>query len=656
MQRQRFEVAWSPAPEYVQGSNLQRLLDRHGIAAFEDLRARSIEEPEWFWAAVVDDLGIPFHDPYEHVVDTSAGLAWATWFVGGTLNVADVCVDRWVRERRGDAPAVRWVGEDGSAVTLSYAQLAREVNRLANGLAGLGVEPGDAVGVLLPMVPEAVTAVYAIAKLGAICVPIFSGFAAPAVAVRLRDAGAKVVITADRTWRRGRTVPLKSIADHAVAACPAVQRIVVVRRTGDPDVPSDETRDVWLDDLVATASDHREPAWVPSEHPFLLAYSSGTTGEPKGAVHVHGGFTVKIAEEVAYQVDLRSGHGDRRGDLLWWPTDMGWIMGPWEVIGGHANGGTVLLFEGAPNHPRPDRIWEVCAEERVTILGCSPTLIRALQADGDDWVAGHDLSALRIFASSGEPWNPSPWWWLFETVGGRQRPIINLSGGTEVGACFLSPHPLEPIKPTSLGGPALGMAVDVIGADGAPVPRGQVGELVCRRPWPGMTRGLWRAPDRYLQTYWSRFEGMWWHGDFASVDEDGFWYLHGRSDDTLNVAGKRIGPAEIESVLVGHDAVREAAVVGLPDDVKGEAVVCLVMLTPAAEPTERLRLELSEAVTAALGKAFTPRELRFVTDLPRTRSAKIIRRAVRAVLQGHDPGDLATMENPEALDAIRAAS
>lgn len=641
-------MAWRPTPSHVEDSNVQRLMDGHGLGDLAELRARSVAEPEWFWDAVVADLGIPFTTPYQGVLDTSDGAPWARWFVGGRLNLADACVRRWVREGRGDAAAVRWVGEDGATATLSYADLAAEVARVAGALADLGVGRGDTVAVYLPLLPEATILPYAVASLGAVYVPIFSGFGASAVAVRLEDSQARILVTADGAHRRGRTVPMKEIADEAAEKVGTVEHVVVVRRTGQ-DIPFRAGRDHWLRDLVRGALDAPEPVPVDSEHPVLLAYTSGTTGRPKGAVHVHGGFTVKIAAEVAYQVDLRRGR-----DLLHWVTDMGWIMGPWELVGAHANGGEVLLFEGLPNHPAPDRLWRLVEEEGVTILGVSPTLIRALQSEGDRWVTGRDLSSLRIIGSTGEPFNPEPWWWLFEVVGQGRCPIINLSGGTEVGACFLSPHPVEPIKPTSLGGPALGMDVDVVDPQGRSV-RGEVGELVCRSPWPAMTRGLWNAPERYLEAYWSRLPGVWWHGDFASVDEDGFWFLHGRSDDTLMVAGKRIGPAEIESALVAHPAVREAVAVGLPDPVKGEAIHCLVMLAPGQESSEELRDGLSGAVVDTLGKAFRPARVAFVDDLPRTRSAKLIRRAVRAVLTGGDPGDLATMQNPEALDAVRAA-
>jgi acetyl-CoA synthetase len=640
-------VAWTPTEAFRDTARVGRLMQRHGITTFAQLRERSIDDVEWFWDAVVEDLEIPFHTPYTQVLDTSDGVPWARWFVGGRLNLAHVCVDRWVEQGDGDLTALTWAGENGDRVTYTYAELAREIDRLAGVLAGQGVGPGDRVVCYLPMIPVAAGALFAVAKLGAVHVPVFSGFGAAALVSRLRDSGAAVVITADGTYRRGATVELKSTVDAAVRECEQVRSVLVVERTGAP-VPMTQGRDHRLADLLAAAPDHREALWVDSETPVLLAYTSGTTGRPKGAVHAHGGFVVKIAEEAAYQTDIGP------GDVLLWPTDMGWLMGPWAVVGATANGASVVLLEGAPDHPAPDRLWEVCAREGVTVLGCSPTLIRSLQARGDEWPARHDLSRIRVFASTGEPWNPTPWWWLFETVGGSERPIVNFTGGTEVGACFLSPHPLEPITPVSVGGPALGMAVDVVDATGASV-RGEVGELVCRKPWPGMTRGVWGDRERYLEAYWSRYPGMWWHGDFASVDDDGFWFLHGRSDDTMNVAGKRIGPAEVESVLVAHPAVQEAAVVGVPDPVKGQALFCLVLLVPQAQGSEELRAELHDAVVADQGKAFAPRAVRFTTDLPRTRSAKIVRRLVRAVLLDEEPGDLSGLENPESVHAVARA-
>ncbi|HVL32545.1 MAG TPA: AMP-binding protein, partial [Actinomycetota bacterium] len=478
--------------------------------------------------------------------------------------------------------------------------------------------------------------------------PIFSGFAAGAVAARLQDADAVALITADGFWRRGQHVAMKEVADDAVALAPTVKHVIVQRRLGR-EIPWSDGRDLDWQTLVAAQEPVCEPAHLDSEHPLFIAYTSGTTGRPKGVVHVHGGFLVKIAEEVAYQTDLHP------GELLFWYTDMGWIMGPWETIGANANGAGVMLYEGAPDFPNPDRLWALVERHRVDALGVSPTLVRALIPHGDEMVRAHDLSSLRILASTGEPWNPDPWRWYFEVVGGSTKPVINISGGTEVGACFLSCSPLTPLRPCTLGSPALGMAIDVYDSDGKPLPAGQVGELVCTKPWPGMTRGIWGDPDRYIATYWSRWPDVWVHGDWASTDEDGYWYLHGRSDDTLKIAGKRLGPAEVESILASHTAVAESAAIGIPNEVKGEKVWCYVVLRPGVDESEDLRAQLRALVGKGLGKAFTPDAVRFVDALPKTRSAKILRRTVRALALGEDTGDLTSLENPAALDAVRNA-
>ncbi|MGH2682392.1 MAG: AMP-binding protein [Actinomycetota bacterium] len=640
-------IVWRPSHEYLERANVTRFMRTHGIETYEDLVRRSQEDIEWFWAAVAEDLGIEFFTPWDRVVDTSAGIPWAKWFVGGTTNLAHNCVDKWA-DRTPDAAAVIWEGEDGAVRHVSYSELREMADRLAGGLRSLGVGSGDAVGVFLPMAPETVAATLATAKLGAVYLPIFSGYAPDAVAARLADAGATVLLTADGFLRRGQAVRMKEVADAAADLVPSVKHVVTWRRLGRDDAPWGE-RDVDWEELSAAQPGRLETEPLDSEHPLFIAYTSGTTGRPKGSVHVHGGFTVKIAEEVAYQTDLHP------GEILFWVTDLGWIMGPWEIVGAGALGATVFLYEGAPNHPEPDRIWAMVERHGITTLGVSPTLIRALIPAGDRWVEQHDLSSLRIIGSTGEPWNPEPYLWLFEKVGGDRCPIINISGGTEVGACFLSPLPINELKPGTLRGPALGMAVEVWGPDGKPVPRGDVGELVCTKPWPAMTRGIWRDPDRYLETYWSRWPDVWVHGDWASIDEDGFWFLHGRSDDTIKMAGKRVGPAEVESALAGHPAVAESAAVGVPHDVKGETIWCFVVIKPGHTGGDALAGDLKRAVAAHLGKAFTPARMVFVDELPKTRSAKIVRRAIRATAIGEDPGDLSSLENPGALEKIRTA-
>ena len=634
------DFAWIPSGEQLASANVARLARTLGCATYEDLHRLSLDEPDRFWRAVVADLEIPLARDWDAVLDDTRGIEWTTWFVGARLNVADACVHRWARETP-DREAAVWAPEEGERRSLTWAELSHEVRRLAEALRELGIHEGDAVGTFLPMAPEAAIASHACAHIGAVQVPIFSGFAGPAVSSRLADAGAKLVLTADATYRRGKLVRMKEVLDEALADAPSVERVLVWRRAG-VDCPMTAGRDSWWEDAVAAQPGTLESVDVDSEAPYLLAYTSGTTGRPKGALHVQGGFLLSIARETAYQADVRA------GDRVLFATDMGWIMGPWTVVGGMACGATIVFMEGAPDRPH-DRVWQIVADERVTMLGVSPTLVRALIPFGDPHA---DLTSLRTVVTTGEPWNSGPYQWLDEHVCGVGRiPIVNCSGGTEVGACFLSVTMLHPTKPCSVGFPALGEDVDVFDDEGRSV-RGQVGELVCKRAWPGMTRGIWGDPERYLETYWQRFPGVWTHGDWASVDDDGYWFLHGRSDDTLNIAGKRIGPAELESAAVGHPAVVEAAAIGVPTEVKGEVAWLSCGLAPGAEVTPE---EVSAAVAHELGKAFAPDRVVFVSALPKTRSAKIVRRAVRARALGQDPGDLSTLENPEALEEIARA-
>jgi acetyl-CoA synthetase len=632
--------SWLPTAEQREAANVTRLASRLGCDDFASLHAVSIDDPDRFWRAVRTDLEIPFFTDWHTTLDTSRGIEWATWFGGGTVNIAQACVHRWAAERP-DVEAAIWRAEDGARRSLSWAEMSRETTRLAEALVRLGVEPGDTVGIYLPMAPETAIASHACAHVGAIQVPIFSGFAAPALAARLADAGAKVLITCDGSLRRGGAVAMKTIADDALVDAPTVEHVVVWRRLGI-DCAMTPGRDVFWDELVADEPGVMPALELESEHPYLLAYTSGTTGRPKGALHVHGGFLMSIARECAYASDISA------GDRVLFATDMGWIMGPWTVVGAGALGAATVFVEGAPDWP-VDRIWNLVEEERVTMLGISPTLVRALLPNGDPTA---DLSSLRTVTTTGEPWNRGPYHWLDEHVcGGGRIPIVNVSGGTEVGACFLAVSPLAPTKPVSVGFAALGLDMDVFDPDGQSL-RGEVGELVCKRPWPGMTRGIWRDPERYLATYWSRFPGVWTHGDWASIDEDGYWFLHGRSDDTLNIAGKRIGPAELESAALHCAAVAEAAAIGVPHEVKGEVPWLFCVLKPGADASAA---EVSAAIAAEVGKAFAPSRVVFIPSLPKTRTAKVVRRAIRATVLGIDPGDLSTLENPESLEEIRAA-
>jgi len=619
---------------------------RHGIPDYQNLLAQSTSNIGWFWDAVMKDLGVLWDPPYQKVFDPSGGVPWTRWFIGGALNIAENCLDRHALEH-ADSPACIWEGEDGAVRHISFGELFREANRLANGLRSLGAAKGDAIGFYMPMTPELISAFYATLKIGAVAVPVFSGFAPDAVAARLRPAAAKVLFTADASIRRGAVIEIKKAADLACLQISTIRHRIVLKRLGIP-IPWKSGTDIWYSDLIQNQDAHAVTAPMESEDPSMILYTSGTTGQPKGTVQTHAGSLAQIAKELAYHFDVKA------QDRFFWLTDIGWMMGPWMIIGVHFLGGSILIFEGAPDHPHPGRLWETIARHRITHLGISPTAVRMLRRHGDSWVTRHDLSSLRILGSTGEPWDPESYMWFFERIGQSRIPIINISGGTEIVGCFLAPLLIHPLKPCTLQGPALGMDVDVFDDEGRPV-RGKMGHLVCKQPAPSMTRGFWKDPERYLKTYWSRFENIWFHADWAMVDADGFWSLHGRSDDTLKVSGRRTGPAEIESALMQHPAVSEAAAIGIPDEVTGEAIVGFVTLRPGNAPEDALRTELVEEVVSRLGKTLRPKAIHFVSELPKTRSAKIVRRVIKAMYLGGDLGDLSSIENPAVIAEIAAA-
>jgi acetyl-CoA synthetase len=466
------------------------------------------------------------------------------------------------------------------------------------------------------------------------------------VSMRLADAEVRALVTADGFWRRGRRVEMKTIADQAADAAPSVEHLIVVPRLGNATSWNDRRDRRWADILDGQPDD------VPTERtdaqdPMMIIYTSGTTGRPKGAVHTHCGFAIKSAQDMRHVLDVQD------GEVLYWVTDMGWMMGPWEVLGTLLLGSTCVLYDGALDHPGPDRLWALVDRHRVNVLGLSPTLVRTLMRHGEEPVRRHDLSSVRIFGSTGEPWNPDPWRWLFSVVGGGRLPIINYSGGTEASGGLVGGNVLTPLKPAAFAGPPPGIAADVVDEQGRPV-RNQVGELVVRAPWLGMTQGFWKDPERYLQTYWSRLPDTWVHGDWAAIDEDGLWYILGRSDDTIKIAGKRLGPAEVESVLVEHPSVVEAAAIGVSDELKGQALVCFCVLRPGRPSSPGLTEELSTLVAGRLGKPLRPHAIAYVADLPKTRNGKVMRRVIRTAYLGEAPGDLSALENPQAVADIAA--
>jgi len=636
---------WRPDQDYLETSNVARLMRRLGAGSAQQLREMSVADVGAFWGQVVEDLDIPFRSPYSQVLDLSGGLQRPEWFVGGGINAVDACLGKWA-SRTPDALAVVHEAEDGSVDRLTYGELADRVARLRGGLRARGVGKGDSVAIYLPMTCEAVIATYAVASLGAMLVPLFSGFAPPAIASRLQDAAVKAVITADATIRRGKKVSLLPALRAARRSCPTVEMVVVVENV-DSTVELAANEVSWRE-MVAGAPDPEVESTGAGDI-LLLAYTSGTTGMPKGAVHTHAGFLVKTVSEVAYGFEMGPGR------TFCWITDMGWIMGPLSIFGTHGTGGTLLLYEGLPDVPDANRLWQLVERHGVSMLGVSPTLIRTLRAEGER--APHDLSTVRVIGSTGEPWDPESYEWLARDVFGGRVPIINFSGGTEVGGSFLCPYPVEEIRSCSLGGPALGMDVDVVDQAGSPV-RGEIGELVCRQPWPSMTKGLWNDDEqgsRYHDAYWSTFDDLWRHGDFALVDDTGSWFILGRSDDVMNVAGKRVAPAEIESVISAHEAIAEVAAVGIPDSVKGEAVWVFYVAKPGTPTADDANIAAGVRVLVAegVGKPFSPSRVVRVKRLPKTRSAKILRRAIRAAVLESDPGDLSGAENPEAVDEIR---
>ena len=638
------EFVWHPTPELIAQSNLQRFIEKHALGSYGKLMRRSTTDIAWFWDTVLRDLDIQFYKPYSRVVDLSEGKPWPRWCLDGEMNVVHNMLDKYAGTPTNEKIAIKSETENGTTRTLSYKELREEVNKMAGALRSLGLGKGDAIGVFMPMVPEIVIAMLAIIKIGGIFLPLFSGFGASAIVSRLKDADAKALFTAAGTYRRGKFCAMKPIADEAGLQIPTLQHLLVLNQAGE-----------WLLENLKTSSPPRglnssfdeEPTERTSaEDPMMIIYTSGTTGKPKGAVHTHCGFPIKAAQDMWQGLDL---HPD---ETLFWMTDMGWMMGPWEVFGTLILGATMMLYDGAPDFPGPDRVWSLVDRHKVTALGVSPTLIRALRRHGDEIVHQHDLSSLRKFASTGEPWNPDPWTWLFQNVGRGKLPIINYSGGTEISGGIVMGNVLTPMKPCAFSGPLPGMAADVVDENGKSV-RGRVGELVIREPWIGMTRGFWRDPQRYIESYWSRWPDVWVHGDWAAVDDNGLWYILGRSDDTIKIAGKRLGPAEVESILVAHPQVSEAAAVGVPDPIKGEALVCFCVLRKGVNGGVNLAAELKGNVARDLGKALAPKDVLFVADIPKTRNAKVMRRIVRAAYIGEKLGDTSALENPASLEEIK---
>ncbi len=636
---------WNPPRDVITEANITHLLEKLGFKDYKEFVRWSVGD-DWkdFWEKAPEWIGVEWFKEPKEIVDLSQGPEWARWYRGGLINAAYNVVDKPIREGKGGEIAFEWEGEDGSFRRITYDELRSEVNRFSNYLRETGVKPKDVVMLYAPMLPETIFIMLATIKVGAIFSPIFSGFAPSAVSVRIASARPKVFVTVDGYYRRGKIIKLKELADEALKLSNHQLESVVVIKRLNIDISWDDNRDISYDEAISGKRPQAEAYEADPEDPALLLYTSGTTGKPKGAIISHAGTLLKPALEHWINLDMKP------GSKLLWVTDIGWMMGPWQIIGAQFVGASHVIFEGAIDYPKKDRLWRMIESLRITHFGFAATVARMLKSLTPKPWESHDLSSLRVFGNTGEPIDPDTWTWIMKEVGEWKRPMINLSGGTEIFGCILLPSPVVPLKPSTLWGPAPGVDADVFDDHGRSV-RGEVGYLVVKKPEPSMTRGLWNEPERYINTYWSRFPGVWYHGDWAYIDEDGFWYILGRADDVIKVAGKRIGPAEIESILNEHPLVAESACVGYPHEIKGEVILCLVK--SKGEAPDDIENELKELVSKKLGKPFKPWRVLLVEDLPKTRSGKILRRVIRSLIAGREVGDLSVLENPESIDHLK---
>jgi len=630
-----------PLPEFSAKAHIKSLEE------YESLYKQSIADPERFWAGVASELH--WFEPWTKVLDWN--LPDAKWFAGGKINLSYNCVDRHALGARAQKTALIWEGEPGEVRRLTYAELHAGVQRFANALKALGIGKGDRVAVYMGMTPELAIALLACARIGAIHSVIFGGFAANAIADRVNDSGCVAVLTQDTSFRRGNEIQLKRTVDEAMAACPTVKHVVVYRRSGTP-VNMVEGRDHWWHELVATAAPDCPAEPMDSEDPLYILYTSGTTGKPKGLVHTTGGYAVQTYLTAKYVFDLQE------QDIYWCTADIGWVTGhSYVVYGPLQNGATVLMYEGAPNWPDFSRFWKIVEDHKVTIFYTAPTAIRAFIKWGDEYVEKHDLSSLRLLGTVGEPINPEAWMWYREKIGHNRCPIVDTWWQTETGAILIAPIPgAVPAKPGSATRPFFGIEPQVVTKEGEPVPPGHGGLLVVRKPWPSMARTVYGDPERFRKTYWSDVEGCYFTGDGARCDSDGYFWLMGRVDDVINVSGHRLGTMEVESALVAHPKVAEAAVVGRPDDLKGQAISAFVTLESGNPPTDALKDELKKWVSKEIGSLARPDDIRFTEMLPKTRSGKIMRRLLRELAtNGEIKGDTTTLEDFTVIAKLREA-
>jgi acetyl-CoA synthetase len=612
---------------------------------YEALCRRAEQDPEKFWGECGNELS--WFKPYDKVLEWN--FPFAKWFLGGKLNASYNCLDRHLTGSRRNKVAFIWEGEPGDSRILTYQMLADEVGRCANALKHLGVKAGDRVAIYLPLIPEAAIAMLACARIGAIHSVVFGGFSAEALADRINDGEARLVITADAGWRRGAQVELKANVDEALKRAPSIEKCLVVRRAGAK-VDFKKGRDVWWDELVSSQSPNCPAEQLDSEHPLFTLYTSGTTGKPKGVLHTTAGYLTHVLQTMKWVFDLKD------DDIYWCTADIGWVTGhSYTVYGPLAAGATVVMYEGAPNFPENDRFWQIIEKYRVSIFYTAPTAIRTFLKWGDSWVKKHDLTSLRLLGTVGEPINPEAWMWYRKVIGGDRCPIVDTWWQTETGGIMISPLPgAIATKPGSATRPLPGIAAEVVTREGKPVSANQGGFLVVKRPWPGMLRTIFRDPERYKTNYFSQIEGMYFTGDGARRDEDGYFWIMGRVDDVINVAGHRLSTMEVESALVSHEAVAEAACVGKPDAVKGQAIMAFVTLEGGRKGDDKLREDLKRHVVKEIGALARPDEIRFTDALPKTRSGKIMRRLLRQIAAGDETlGDVTTLEDLSVMARLR---
>jgi len=635
---------FKPSEKFVKQTNVKQWMDKHGIKTIDELYKKT-DNWEWFWDEMAKEL-VEWYKPYKKVVEWDE--PWVKWFVGAKYNIVHDAVDKHAKGANKNKIAYIFEGEPGDVRKLTYNDLYIEVNKLANVLKKIGVKKGDRVGIYLPMIPELPIAMLACAKIGAIHSVVFSGFSATAFRDRMNDCEAKAAITCDSFWRRGKKVPLKQQADDAVKDAPSVKNVIVYKRTGDP-VPWTNDRDIWWNEAVKDVPNECKTEEMDANDPLYFLYTSGTTGKPKGIIHAHGGYAVGVSQTLKWVFDIKD------EDVWWCAADIGWVTGhSYIVYAPLILGATSIIYEGAPDWPQADRWWDLIEKYKISVLYTSPTSIRLFMRFGEEWPKKHNLSSLRLLGSVGEPINPEAWIWYYKNIGGERCQIMDTWWQTETGHFVISPLPITPLKPGSATRALPGMATDVYNEEGKSV-QNAGGNLVILHPWPGMLRGIYKGPERYKETYWSKFKGIYLAGDVTRRDNDGYFWIQGRSDDVLKISGHRIGNSEVESALVSHPMVAEAAVIGKPHELKGESITSYVVLKRGIEPSESLRIELMNHVSKELGKIAKPDEIWFVSDVPKTRSGKIMRRVIRARALGQDVGDTSTLANPEAVDELLKA-